>query len=429
MTIEGMLQVAKAASRILPTLPTMTRTRALGLLADWLENEADPLLAANARDLDEQRGQIEAPLYDRLELDGPKLRDLALGARQLAAEADPVSRELERRELDDGLVLSKIAVPIGVLAIVFESRPDVIPQLLMLALRSGNALVLKGGSEARHSNRALIGLADRLVAAAGLPVGWAQLVETREDFRALLAHPEWIDLVIPRGSADLVRAIQQSTRIPVLGHADGICHLYVHSRADFNEAIKIAIDAKVQYPAACNAVEKILVDRALSATWIPQFVESARAAGIEVRGCLETYKLAPSTRPATAADWVTEYGAPIVAVKVVGDLDEAVEHIHRFGSRHTDGILTRDNAAAERFLAAVDSASVMWNASTRFADGFRYGLGAEVGVSTAKTHARGPVGLEGLMIYKYVLRGSGQVVADYVGPKARAFKHQLLEPK
>lgn len=429
MTIEGMLQEARRASRILPTLPATTRTRALELLAKWLENEADPLLAANARDLDEQRGQIEAPLYDRLKLDGPKLRDLALGARLLAAGADPVSRELERRELDDGLVLSRVAVPIGVLAIVFESRPDVIPQLLMLALRSGNALVLKGGSEARHSNRALIALADRLVAEAGLPVGWAQLVDTREDFHTLLGHPEWIDLVIPRGSAELVRAIQQSTRIPVLGHADGICHLYVHSRADINEAIKIAIDAKAQYPAACNAVEKILVDRALSAKWIPQFVESARAAGIEVRGCPETRRLAPSTRPATAADWVTEYGAPIVAVKVVGDLDEAVAHIQRFGSRHTDGILTRDVAAAERFLAAVDSASVIWNASTRFADGFRYGLGAEVGVSTARTHARGPVGMEGLMIYKYVLRGSGQVVADYVGPEARTFKHRLLEPK
>jgi glutamate-5-semialdehyde dehydrogenase len=364
------------------------------------------------------------PLYDRLRLDGPKLRDLAAGARQLAAEADPVSRELERRELDDGLVLSRIAVPIGVLAIVFESRPDVIPQLMMLALRSGNALVLKGGAEARHSNRALIALADRLVADVGLPAGWAQLVETREDFRALLAYPEWIDLVIPRGSAELVRAIQQSTRIPVLGHAEGICHLYVNSGADCEEAIRIAIDAKIQYPAACNAVEKILVDRAIGASWIPQFVPRARAAGIEVRGCPETLELAPDAHPATTVDWMTEFGAPIVAVKVVGGLDEAVEHIHRFGSRHTDGILTRDRAVAERFLAAVDSASVIWNASTRFADGYRYGLGAEVGVSTAKLHARGPVGLSGLMIYKYVLRGSGQIVADYVGPGARPFRHR-----
>jgi glutamate-5-semialdehyde dehydrogenase len=287
-------------------------------------------------------------------------------------------------------------------------------------------VVLKGGRETGNSNRAFM----KIVAEVGekldglLPEGWAQLVDTREAFHELLKYPEYVDLVIPRGSNELVRQIQQSTQIPVLGHADGICHVYIHGEADIEKAVRVAIDSKTQYPAVCNAAETLLVDRKIARVFLPAFQRSARPKEVEIIGCEETHQILPDSRLATEEDWKTEYLDNRLAIRVVDGLDAAVDHINTYGSHHTDTIVTEDETAREAFIERVDSASVMANASTRFADGYRYGLGADVGISTLKTHARGPVGLEGLTIYKYVLRGEGQVVADFVGKDARRFLHR-----
>ena len=422
---EELLRASKAAFYRISTLSEELRNRALDRFADLLEAEQDFLLEENRKDLEASDGKIKPSLYNRLELDSGKMAQLIAGVRDVRLLPDPVGRVIERTELDSALVLEKISVPIGVIAIVFESRPDVIPQILSLALKSGNAVVLKGGREAVCSNRAFMKLVSRLETELdALPRGWAQLVDTREDFQELLRYPEWVDLVIPRGSNELVRSIMDRTQIPVLGHAEGICHLYVHARADLEKSLRVVLDAKAQYPAVCNALETLLVDVGVAREFLPVFQRAAEAAGIHLKGCSRTRDLIRGIDEATEADWRTEYGDLTLAVRIVDSLGDAVEHINRYGSHHTDGILTEDAKARESFLAQVDSATVMVNASTRFADGFRFGLGAEVGISTLKTHARGPVGLEGLTIYKYVLRGEGQVVADYVGERAKPFLHR-----
>ena len=340
---------------------------------------------------------------------------------------DPVGAIASRVQLDDGLVLERVSVPLGVIGIIFESRPDVIPQILSLILKSGNAVVLKGGKEAYHTNHAFMTLVEKLNNVCPvLPAAWAQLIDSREAVREMLAYPQYVDLVIPRGSNQLVQSVMAATQIPVLGHADGVCHLYVHPSASIEKAIPLIVDAKIQYPAACNALETLLVDSEVAGRFFPAFQHAAAAANLQLIGCEQTRTFIPEAQPASDDDWHTEYGDLRLSVKVVSGMDAAIAHINSYGSHHTDGILAADPAAIEIFLNAVDSASVFANASTRFADGFRYGLGAEIGISTAKTHARGPVGLEGLVIYKYKLRGTGQIVADYVGPDAKSFQHKTL---
>jgi glutamate-5-semialdehyde dehydrogenase len=395
-------------------------------LADVLLRKTHRILAANERDLDAAVSHISNSAYQRLRLDEAKLREMAAGVRAVAALPDPLHRVQLRRALDEGLELTRVSCPLGVLGVVFESRPDALIQISALALKSGNAVLLKGGSEALHSNAALLSAVQEALQAVGLPVAAVQGLEDRASVEALLGLPELVDLVIPRGSNALVKRIQSATRIPVLGHAEGICHMYLDAAADPAMAVALVRDAKLQYPSACNAVETVLVHAAAAPQLLPLLAADLRSRQVELRGCAQCRALVPDLAAATAEDWDTEYGEPILAVKVVRDLDEALEHIRRHGSGHTEAIVTEDAAAAARFLAEVDAAGVYHNASTRFADGFRYGFGAEVGISTGRIHARGPVGLEGLLSHRYLLRGQGQRVADYAGAAARSFLHRDL---
>ncbi len=417
----------RAGQRRLGSAAGETRDRVLLRLAELLGERRGQLLAANARDLEAARAaDLALPLLRRLELTEAKLTTLREGVQLLARREDPIGRARTRTELDDGLILRQVASPIGVLLIIFESRPDAVIQIGSLALRSGNGVMLKGGSEALHSNRALIGCLRDAIASQGLDADAVAGVEGREAAQALLVHDELIDLVIPRGSSALVRSIQAATRIPVLGHADGVCHLVLDAAADPEMAAKLAVDGKCDYPAACNAVETLLVHRA----FLPHLAGVARAladAGVELRADSEALPHCPGAVPADDDDWGREYGDLTLAVRTVADLGAAIDHIHRYGSAHTDAVVTSDEAAGRRFLSEVDSASVFVNASTRFADGYRYGLGAEVGISTSRIHARGPVGVEGLLTTRWLLEGSGQGAADY-GPGKRAFTHRRLNP-
>ena len=424
---RDLVRTAKDAFYKVSVLPLDVRNRALEALAAGIEADRDEWLAANLKDRDDSAGKLADSLFARLKLDKPKIRDVVQGVRDIAALPDPVGRLLDRTKLDDGLILDKVTVPLGVIAMVFESRPDVLPQIVSLALKSGNAVVLKGGRETLASNHAFMKILKKVEDEIHeLPQGWAQLIDTREDFHELLRYPEYVDLVIPRGSNELVQMIMDSTQIPVLGHAEGLCHVYVHEAADLGKAVRVALDSKTQYTAVCNAAETLLVDHAVAARFLPEFREAARSRHVMLRGCAGTREILDGVEAATEEDWRAEYLDLRFAVRVVGGLDDAVEHINHYGSHHTDSIVTEDPAAREAFLARVDSATVMSNASTRFADGFRFGLGAEVGISTLKTHARGPVGLEGLTIYKYLVRGEGQVAADYVGENARPFLHEKI---
>jgi glutamate-5-semialdehyde dehydrogenase len=382
------------------------RTAILKDIAGALRRNAEAIFEANRKDLAEAKASgISEPLYKRLILNESKLRDVVAGIEQIAAMEDPVGRIVEETELDEGLVLQKVQTPIGVLAMIYESRPDAGPQIAALAIRTGNAVLLKGGREAAHTNTAIGEIIRAVLENYGVRDA-VQLVSTREEIAELLKMDDLIQLVIPRGSYEMVRSIQQSTKIPVLGHADGVCHVYIDEFADPEKASRIAVDSKAQYPAVCNAAETLLVH-----SRFPHRVkvfEALRAAGVELRD----------------SGFGSEYLDLIMNVKIVDSLDEAIGHIHKYGSAHTDAIVTENEARARRFLNEVDSAGVYWNASTRFADGFRYGFGAEVGVSTNKTHARGPVGVEGLLIYKYQLIGKGHIVATYTGENAKRFLHR-----
>jgi glutamate-5-semialdehyde dehydrogenase len=397
----------------------------LGRLATRLREKAPELLAANRKDLAAAEAtSLGLPLLNRLAVGESKLETLRDGVKQLAAEADPIGRALRRTELDEGLVLRQVSSPIGVLLIIFESRPEAVIQIGSLALRTGNAVLLKGGSEALHSNRALVQCLRDSVADEGYDPAVISGVEGREAAQALLEHDELIDLVIPRGSGELVKSIQASTKIPVLGHAEGICHLYLHEDADPEMAARVAVDSKCDYPAACNAAETLLVHR----DFLPKLGSIARAlteAGVELRADTESRLHAPGSVEAGDQDGTVEYGDLILAVRTVGSLEEAIEHIHRHGSAHTDAIVSDSEEIRRRFLTEVDSASVFANASTRFADGFRYGLGAEVGISTGRIHARGPVGVEGLLTTRWLLEGEGQGASDY-GPGKRSYTHRAL---
>ena len=427
-TLESSLQQAKNAFLSMATLTTAQKDAALEEFATIIEANADFLLGENQKDIAQaEQDGLTSSLYQRLKLDAGKINQLVQGIRDLKKLPDPAGRVLSATKLDDGLILEKQTVPLGVIGIIFESRPDVIPQILSLILKSGNAVVLKGGKEAALSNQAFMRLVQQLnERCPWLPAAWATLLDSREAVQQMLNYPQYVDLVIPRGSNQLVQSIMAATKIPVLGHADGVCHIYVHPSANLEQAVPLVIDAKSQYPAACNALETLLVDEAIAAQFLPGFVRQAQQAGLSLKACEHTQAIISGLEPATEADWRAEYGDLTLAVKVAPSLEAAIEHINRYGSHHTDAILAQDAEAQERFLNAVDSACVFANASTRFADGFRFGLGAEIGISTAKTHARGPVGLEGLVIYKYKLRGNGQTVSDYVGENARPFLHEAL---
>jgi len=425
MTVLEQAQAAKRASFRLAGASTELKNRALAAIADALDRDRGRILEENRKDQEQARKTgLKDSLFKRLVLTDQKIDQIVESVRDVARLEDPVGKTLLARELDKGLVLRKTTVPIGVIGVIFESRPDVLVQISSLCVKSGNVVILKGGSEALHSNRILFELI-RGAAEATDPVfkDMLHLVETREQIGELLELDRWIDLMIPRGSNELVRRIQENTKIPVLGHADGICHLYVDREADLDTAVEVAYDAKCQYPAVCNAIETLLVHSGVAEEYLPRLAD--RLEGVELRGDERTHGII-GAKTATEEDWSTEYNDLILSIRVVDSLEEAVDHINTYGSHHTDGILTRNETAARRFLSDVDSSSVMWNCSTRFADGFRYGLGAEVGISTGKIHARGPVGLEGLTSTKYILGGSGQIVADYVGGSKR-FTHRDLK--
>jgi glutamate-5-semialdehyde dehydrogenase len=423
-----LLQRAAAVRRsamALAQLADAERQAAVLAMAAALEAARDSILAANQADLAAAAADGLAPaLVARLRLDGPKLDGAIAGVRQVAALADPLGRRQLHTELDQGLVLERITVPLGVVGVIFEARPDAVMQIASLAIRSGNGAILKGGREASRSCTAILEALRAGLAASAVEPAALALLTSREESLALLKLDGLVDLIIPRGSNALVQFIQDNTRIPVLGHADGICHLYVDAAADGEQALRVALDSKTQYPAACNAIETLLVHEAMAPVFLPQAIAAFAAAGVELRGDAAAQVLGV-TQAATDDDWSTEYSDLILAVKVVPDLEAALEHIARYGSRHTDAICTTDPAVADRFLRAVDSAGVYLNCSTRFADGFRYGFGAEVGISTQTLPPRGPVGLEGLVTYRYRLRGDGHIASDYA-TGARAFTHRSL---
>jgi len=425
MDIIQMARDAKKASIELSTLSTEQKNRALCLIAESLVLNKNEIFIKNEIDLERSKDEnLPEPLLKRLKFDEKKLSETVDGIRSLIGLPDPVGKTLLATELDEGLELYKISCPIGVIGVIFESRPDALVQISTLCLKSGNAVLLKGGSEAVETNRILAKLIYEAAEKSGVPSGWMHLLETREDVNNMLSLDKWIDLIIPRGSNEFVRYIMDHSRIPVLGHADGICHCYVDKDADINMAVDIVIDSKTQYVAVCNAAETLLVHSEVAAGFLPELKKKTDQKDVVLKGCEKTRKII-NVQAASVDDWKTEYLDYILSIKVVDSLEEAIDHINTFGSGHTDAIITSDKAAAEKFMDMVDSANVFWNCSTRFSDGFRYGFGAEVGISTNKIHARGPVGLEGLLIYKYKLKGNGHIVSDYAG-KRRKFTHRPL---
>jgi glutamate-5-semialdehyde dehydrogenase len=427
-THEQVAQAQTAALR-LANVDAAERDAALADIADAIRDNSEAILAANEEDVAEaeqmlEEGEYTQALVDRLKLDESKLESIAGMVESVADQDDPLGKTLAARELDEDLELYKLSVPIGVVGTIFESRPDALVQIAALALKSGNAVILKGGSEASESNRVLYETI--LEATADLPDGWATLIEAHEEVDRLLEMDDMVDLVMPRGSSEFVSYIEENTQIPVLGHTEGVCHVYVDEAADLDMAEDIAFDAKVQYPAVCNAVETLLVNESVADEFLPAVVARYREEGVTLRGDAATRDIV-DIDPVTDGDWRAEYGDLELAIKVVEDVYEAVSHINTNGSKHTESIVTEDSAAAETFMTGIDAASVFHNASTRFADGYRYGLGAEVGISTGKIHARGPVGLEGLTTYKYYLEGDGQLVATYAGDDARPFTHREFD--
>ncbi len=426
---------AKTASVILARLSGDQKNEALLAVASGIRRHREEIVAANRLDLLAAKplvesGRMGAALYDRLKLDDHKLDDIVTGIQQVVAMGDPVGRVTLATELDEALTLYRVTCPIGVIGVIFESRPDALLQISSLCLKSGNAVLLKGGSEAENSNRTLFRVIHSSAVEHGIPPEAMALLESREDVNALLEAEGFVDLIVPRGSNDLVRFIQQNTVIPVLGHAEGICHIYVDRDGDLEKAIRIILDAKVEYPAACNAVETLLVHRDVAASLLPRVAEALKSRGVELRCDERSIQYVADARQSNESDWSTEYCDLILSIKVVDSLDEAVEHINFYGSNHTDAIVSENEAAWERFfagVAGVNSAGVYLNASTRFADGYRYGFGAEVGISTGKLHLRGPVGLEGLVTYKYKLVGDGHTANMYSAKGGRRFTHRPLD--
>jgi glutamate-5-semialdehyde dehydrogenase len=427
MDLTALAQSAKKAAILLSAVSSEQKNNALGAIARALRQNSAQIIKANQQDLEKAKAEnLAAPLLKRLKFDSAKIDEVCGGIESLIKLEEPVGRTLSAVELDKGLELYKVSCPIGVVGVIFESRPDALVQISTLCLKSGNAVLLKGGKEAANTNQILFEIINNSAVSCGMPAGWLGLLQTREEVKGILKLDEYIDLIIPRGSNEFVKYIMNNTNIAVLGHSDGICHVYVDSKADVDMAVKITLDSKTQYCAVCNAAETLLVHKEIAGKFLPVVKTALEAKNVELRGCEKTRKII-DVKPADEADWKTEYLDLILSIKVVDSLDEAIEHINSYGSHHTDTIVTADKAAGEKFLNLVDSADVFLNASTRFADGFRFGLGAEVGISTNKIHARGPVGLEGLLIYKWKLLGSGQIVADYSGANAKKFTHKKLE--
>jgi len=445
---ESIVQKARMANSAAVKLANATtdeKNQALHRIADLVDTNRERILAANDKDVEvalglTKAGKMSTSLLKRLKLDGAKIDEIIKSVQDVAKLDDPVGKTMSAIELDTGLELFQVSCPIGVIGAIFESRPDVLVQISSLCLKTGNAVMLKGGSEAQNSNEVLFDVVSEAASAIdGIPDGWIQLLETREEVNEMLKLNEYIDLLVPRGSEQFVKYIQDNSSIMVLGHSEGVCHVYVDRDADLSMAEDVCYDAKVQYPAVCNAAETLLVDSPIAAAFLPPMIGRYQQAGVEVRGCSKTLELLTSgehndkqrhkikqAKQASEEDWHTEYNDLIISIKVVDGVDEAIEHINRYGSGHTDAIVTANEETALKFMRFVDSSSVMHNASTRFSDGFRYGKGAEVGISTNKVHARGPVGLEGLVIYKYLIAGKGHVVAPYTGSHAKAFTHKPL---
>ncbi len=423
--MEQTAKSARQASIKAASLSGEMKNAALAEVAKALEAASDKIFRANEQDLENSRkAGLAGALLKRLKFDRGKLDGVIDGIESLIKLEDPVGQQMDAVKLDEGLVLRRVRCPIGVLGIVFESRPDALVQISTLALKSGNAVLLKGGSEAANTNRVLADTIYNASLAAGMPVGWMALLETRDDVKAMLAMDKYIDLVIPRGSNEFVQYIMNNTKIPVMGHADGICHVYIDEGADIDKAVRVAFDSKCQYPAVCNAMETLLVHSSIAETVLLRLAEEYEEANVELRGD-ERVREVINCKPATEQDWATEYNDMILSIAMVDSLGEAIEHINKYGSGHTDCIVTENEGCAKEFMALVDSSSVFWNCSTRFADGFRYGLGAEVGISTGKIHSRGPVGLEGLTIYKWLMAGNGHAVADF-GPEGKKYLHEKI---
>ncbi len=422
-TIREKARDMKLASPHMAAVPEKTRNAALEAIADALKANKAAIMEENAKDMKaaEEKG-ISAPVMKRLRFDDAKLADVLSGIESLIGLPDPLNRQLLKRELDSDLLLVKESCPIGVIGVIFEARPDAMVQVSTLCVKSGNCVILKGGSEARLTSRKLFSVIHDAAVSAGLPESAMMLAETHDDIDQLLGCNDSIDLLIPRGSNEFVQHIMNNTKIPVMGHADGICHIYVDSSADMEKAVKIITDAKTQYVAACNAAETLLVHRDIANLLMPALAESFEKNRVTLRGTPDIADIV-SCEPADEQDFATEYLDYMISAKIVDSIDEAIEHINKYGSHHTDAIITEDAEAAARFMQLVDSAGVYQNCSTRFADGFRYGFGAEVGISTGKLHARGPVGLDGLVTYKYKLFGNGNIVGDYAsGARKFSFK-------
>ena len=417
--VADLARRANDAARILATLPDAMRRDALLAAADSLVEHGAQILQANKRDCDVARVQVEKgemspSLFARLETSEGGIQEMAARVRQVANLPDPIGRIISTTTVDDGLILEKVSCPLGVIGIVFESRPDVVPQVVSLTLRSGNAVLLKGGTEASNTNETLVGILKHAFASfPRIPQDSLNLLHTRENVNELLNLESNVDLIVTRGSKEFVHYVATHSKVPVLGHGEGVCHVYVDVAAALKKARDVALDSKVQDPAACNAAETLLVHSEIAPLVLPEIIADFEDAGVEVCGCERTIAIAPKVQPATEQDWATEYSDLRISVKVVDSLDDAIAHVNRYGSKHTETIVTEDREAAERFMQEVDAAGVYHNASTRFADGYRYGLGAELGISTSKLHARGPVGLEGLTTYKYRLRGDGHTVAEF----------------
>ncbi len=425
-SLSTLAQQTRQAATQLATLSAEAKNQALEAIAQALEAAAPEIVSANEADCEMALAEgLAKPLYGRLKLDETKLKGAIAGVRDVAKLADPIGEVQIHRELDQGLELKRITCPLGVLGVIFEARPDAVVQIAALAVKSGNAVILKGGKEAIRSCEALVAAIHTGLTQVGLDPAIVRLLTTREETLELLKLDEYVDLVIPRGSNAFVRFVQDNTRIPVLGHAEGICHLYIDQAADVKKAVPIAVDAKTQYPSACNTIETLLVHQRVAADFLLEVTPALQSRDVELRGDSRTLEIL-NIPAATEADWATEYSDLILSIKIVDSLEEAIAHINTYGSRHTEALVTEDQPAADQFMNQVDAAGVFHNCSTRFADGFRYGFGAEVGISTQKMPPRGPVGLEGLVTYKYQLVGNGHIVATYAGANAKSFTHQDL---
>jgi len=417
----------KEASVHLANLSTAIKNKALSEIAENLQNNAEKIFEANMIDIqNSEKNNITMPLIKRLKFDEIKLDNIISGINDLIKLEDPVNKILSKTELDNNLILAKISVPIGVIGIIFESRPDALIQIATLCLKSGNCCILKGGSEAKETNKILANLIIEAINKVNDKfMNTIYLIETREDVKEILQYDKYINLIIPRGSNEFVQYIQKNSSIPVLGHADGICHLYVDKEADINMAINVAVDAKTQYVAVCNALETLLVHKDIAMAFLPVLKTEMDKKNVILKGDSNVKKILNNIEDAVEADWQTEYLDLILSIKIVNDVDEAINHINKYGSGHTDSIVTNNTQNALKFTKLVDSSSVFVNCSTRFSDGYKYGFGAEVGISTNKIHARGPVGLDGLIIYKYILEGNGHIVDDY-SKGLKKFNHKKI---